>query len=148
IEPGEADKDPDKPKDGSSEVEWFGVRLMGGVSTGTSELFGADDEFRTAIHGEIVFATMLWKHIYWDIARIGTGVPLVFTWGMAAGYRNRWGVHEVRAGLHITNYIILPTLSGVEAAYLYDVAGGMKLELGARLMAWPTTIVATAGLKF
>ena len=123
---------------------------MGGLSNGggVADPFDTNDQFGTAIHGELVFATMLWEHVYWDIVRIGAGTPLIFTWGMAAGYRQRWGIHELRAGLHITNYIIVPTLSGVEASYLYELSGGMKIELGARLMAWPTTFVGSAGLKF
>ncbi len=48
----------------------------------------------------------------------------------------------------MTNYVIIPTLSGAEAFYLVELGNLGKVEIGARIMAWPTTGVGILGLRF
>ncbi len=141
------------PKDASNnKTEWLTARLMIGMAQDIDfgDLNGFDgDDFTTAYHGEAVLMTLLWDHGYWEVARLGTGMPLLLTWGMAGGYRHTWaGGHEIRAGVHITNYIIIPTLSGPEVTYLYEASNIFKVEVGLRAMAWPTAIFLSGGVKF
>ena len=80
--------------------------------------------------------------------RVGAGWPMVLTWGGSIGYRQRWGPHELRTGLHLTNLVLpFPVSSGAEAIYLRRYES-FSLESGVRINAFPTSLTAFIGLKF
>jgi hypothetical protein len=131
--------------------EWFGVRLLAGVFNLTEErdsfLLPSDDT-GLLLSAELVFFTMLWDWGYWDILRIASGWPLVLTWGGSLGFRQQWGPHELRTGIHITNLILpLPVASGFEAIYLHEFES-MSLEAGVRFNTYPPSLMSVLGLKF
>ncbi|MGB0590351.1 MAG: hypothetical protein ACPGU1_11785, partial [Myxococcota bacterium] len=130
--------------------EWFGIRVFAGVYNITDERAGMfwEGDTQPMLTGELVFFTMLWDWGYWDILRVGAGWPMVLTWGGSIGYRQRWGRHELRTGLHLTNLVLpFPVSSGAEAIYLhrYD---SFNLEAGVRIHAFPTSLTGFVGMKF
>mgnify|MGYP001363148184 CR=1 FL=1 len=146
----EALKPPVSEREGGIGWEWFGIRLFAGVYNLTDVDGGWfwPDDTQPLLNGEMVFFTMLWDWGYWDILRVGAGWPMVLTWGGSVGYRQRWGPHELRTGLHITNLIFpVPMSSGAEAIYLRRYES-FNLEAGARINIFPTSLSAFVGLKF
>jgi hypothetical protein len=144
--PAQADSETDSLLD----WEWFGVRLFAGVynitDSGGGMLWPSDT--LPMLTGELVFFTMLWDGGYWDILRVGGGWPMVFTWGGSVGYRQRWGPHELRTGVHITSLIFpYPVSSGVEAIYLRRFES-LNVEAGMRIHAFPTSLSGFVGMKF
>lgn len=130
--------------------EWIGLRLFAGIyniaDAGAGMFWEGDTQ--PMLTGELVFFTMLWDWGYWDILRVGAGWPMVLTWGGSIGYRQRWGPHELRTGLHLTNLVLpFPVSSGAEAIYLRRYES-FSLESGVRINAFPTSLTAFIGLKF
>ena len=65
--------------------EWFGVRLLGGAYNLSDEYIdwvtGSYDRVQPRVAVELVLFTMLWDSGYWDILRVGSGWPIVLSYG-------------------------------------------------------------------
>ena len=131
--------------------EWVAMRLFAGVynlTDSSSAWLFPEEDVVPLISAELVLFTMLWDWGYWDILRLGGGWPMYFTWGGSLGYRQVWGPDELRTGIHITSLLFpYPSSSGVEAIYLRRYDWG-KLEAGARMNVYPTSVSAFIGIKF
>ena len=130
--------------------EWVGLRLFAGIYNITAASGGWfwESDTHPMLSGELVLFTMLWDWGYWDILRIGGGAPMYITYGGSVGYRQRWGDHELRTGLHITSIIFpYPLSSGLEATYLHRFES-LNFEAGARFYVFPTSLAAFVGIKF
>jgi hypothetical protein len=136
---------------GGTEVtwEWVGLRALFGVYNLSAErdgwLFPSDTRPLVAV--ELLLFTMLWDWGYWDILRIGSGWPLPLTWGGAIGYRQTWGPHELRTGIHITNIIVFPIASGLELIYLHHF-DDVTLEAGLQLRSYPPSVLGLIDFKY
>lgn len=123
-------------------VEWIALHAwLGGIQT-----IDAPSE-RAAVGGaELVLFTPTWRHVYWEILRIGGGWPFMGWLGTAVGLRVRLDRalrHELRIGVHVTfalfNLYLVPgpTESGLQVRYLWRRPSGVTLHVGLMQLSFP-----------
>lgn len=142
--------DDDPPQYDGNIEEWFSFRLLAGLSLLglTSSTISPPWDY-LALGVELGFVTLLWEEWYWEVLRIGGGLPMVLMWGTGAGYRLQLAPgSELRVGLHVTMLVIIPTLSGVELAWVNRLSEDTAVELGLKFFSYPTALTGSVGFRF
>lgn len=126
-------------------VEWVGLRAgIGGVAW-------TPDEGSIAGFGELTLFTLHYRHFYWEILRVGGGMPHLIHWGTALGYPFHLDDderHQLRLGVHISFWFGLnPVLSGLQLYYVYRSPSMLAIQVGIMQTSYPFSVTAIVGIS-
>ncbi len=138
---------------GIERVEWFGVRWLAGFVS-FEDSYSGDRRPLGVLAFELTAFGLRWKHLYWEILRIGGGDPFYFILGSILAYPislDSAGKHELRVGAHLTASVLSGDAadvlgsSGALLYWSYNVWRNFTFHLGVMQHSYPPGLSVTFG---